>query len=271
MKFRQLALAVTASVALTAAGIGVGYFVTYQARQVVGGVPTTTPTAGDAEGPSSSGPTRDGTSAPVLGGAQGLSPTPSAPTARPSATRTSPSRPSATPSRRPDGPADTTPAETPPDRQAARSQVSKVLALTNSERARTGCTPLRINTRLAAAAQSHTRWQVDHGMSHTGEGGSAPWDRASAAGYRWLRVGENVAAGYGTASAVMAGWMNSPGHRANILNCTFREIGIGLADGGGGPYWTQLFASPATAGPANGGNVFAAPRTISEIGGRPRS
>jgi uncharacterized protein YkwD len=78
-------------------------------------------------------------------------------------------------------------------------------------------------------------------MSHTGSDGSSPWQRAKRAGYDDA-MGENVAYGYRSPTAVMNGWMNSAGHRANILNCSARALGVGLAySRGGDPYWTQLF------------------------------
>ncbi len=88
--------------------------------------------------------------------------------------------------------------------------------------------------------------QAEHNtMSHDGSNGSSPWDRSKAAGYN-NAIGENVAMGYRDAAAVMDGWMNSPGHRANILNCDAKAIGVGLAKASdGSPYWTQLFGSVA--------------------------
>src|SRR5919109_1185606 len=70
-------------------------------------------------------------------------------------------------------------------------------------------------------------------------------DRDAVAGYTgWSAIGENIAAGYPTPEAVVAGWMSSPGHRANILSPNFTEIGIGLAQGGKyGSYWTQDFGT----------------------------
>jgi uncharacterized protein YkwD len=79
-------------------------------------------------------------------------------------------------------------------------------------------------------------------MSHTGSDGSSPGDRITAAGYSWSAYGENVAYGYGTPESVMAAWMASPGHRQNILDCGFKEIGVGLAQPGS--YWTQDFGTP---------------------------
>jgi uncharacterized protein YkwD len=79
-------------------------------------------------------------------------------------------------------------------------------------------------------------------FDHTNPDGDGPGERVTAAGYRWATYGENIAKGQRTPAQVMESWMNSPGHRANILNCSFEEIGIGLHDGGG-PYWTQVFGA----------------------------
>ena len=100
--------------------------------------------------------------------------------------------------------------------------------------------------RLANAARLHSQDQAAHNnMSHTGSDGSSPWQRAERAGYDDA-IGENVAMGYRTPEAVMDGWMNSAGHRANILNCKAKAIGIGVAAASNGTlYWTQLFGSVA--------------------------
>jgi len=78
--------------------------------------------------------------------------------------------------------------------------------------------------------------------SHTSPEGTQPWDRAAAAGARHRSIGENIACGQRSPAEVVDGWMNSPGHRANILKPDFTHIGIGFAGGGpAGTYWTQLF------------------------------
>jgi uncharacterized protein YkwD len=80
--------------------------------------------------------------------------------------------------------------------------------------------------------------------SHTSPDGSQPWDRAAAAGSRRRTIGENIACGQRSPAEVVEGWMNSPGHRANILKPDFTHIGIGFAGGGQmGTYWTQLFGA----------------------------
>ena len=82
-------------------------------------------------------------------------------------------------------------------------------------------------------------------MSHTGSDGSNPGDRIARAGYRFSAWAENVAMGYPDAASVMDGWMNSPGHRANILSGNVTEIGVGLAYAAdGAPYWTMVLARP---------------------------
>ncbi|MFE9256553.1 CAP domain-containing protein [Streptomyces sp. NPDC006879] len=120
--------------------------------------------------------------------------------------------------------------------------VAQVLALVNKERANAGCSALTINAKLMSAAQNHSEDMAAHSnMSHTGSDGSDPGQRITRAGYDWRTYGENVAYGYSTAAKVMDGWMNSPGHRRNILNCSFKEIGIGLAQPN--YYWTQAFGA----------------------------
>ncbi|MEV4623638.1 CAP domain-containing protein [Asanoa sp. NPDC049573] len=129
---------------------------------------------------------------------------------------------------------------------AGGTEQAKVVAETNRQRAMNGCGPVTVNAKLTKAAQSHSVDQAQHNtMSHDGSDGSTPWDRSKAAGYD-NAIGENVAMGYRDAAAVMDGWMNSPGHRANILNCSAKAIGVGLAKASdGSPYWTQMFGSVA--------------------------
>lgn len=118
----------------------------------------------------------------------------------------------------------------------------RVLALVNAEREKAGCAALTEDAKLTKAAQDHSQDMADHtNMSHTGSDGSSMSDRLARVGYSFGSAGENVAAGYTTPESVMDGWMASAGHKANILNCGFKEIGIGLAQPGN--YWTQDFGS----------------------------
>ncbi|MEW1587456.1 CAP domain-containing protein [Micromonospora vinacea] len=124
------------------------------------------------------------------------------------------------------------------------AQAREVVDLVNAERAKAGCKALSIDTKLMTAAQRHSQDQADHkNMSHTGSDGSNAGTRLDRVGYTWRTYGENVAWNQQTPAAVMDAWMNSSGHRANILNCAFTEIGVGIANSNG-PYWTQVFAAP---------------------------
>ncbi|WKX16704.1 MULTISPECIES: CAP domain-containing protein [unclassified Streptomyces] len=121
---------------------------------------------------------------------------------------------------------------------------AQVLALVNEERAAAGCSPVTANDRLTRAADDYSDVMASSGvMSHTGPDGSTMASRVEAAGYQWSTLGENIARGQADAASVMDSWMNSPGHRANILNCSFKELGVGVHFGDGGPWWTQDFGT----------------------------
>ncbi len=138
-------------------------------------------------------------------------------------------------------------ANTPVNRLKQSHAESAVLCLTNSERARYGLKALRRNAALAGAAKAHTsaavarKWWVSGADPHRNpQTGSTPTDRIAAAGYcpnpRSWATGENAYWGWssGTKAAgptpaqAVAWWMNSPGHRANILSTTFTELGVGV-------------------------------------------
>jgi uncharacterized protein YkwD len=120
-----------------------------------------------------------------------------------------------------------------------------VLTLVNQERAKAGCAPLSVDARLATAARAHSADMANRNyFAHDTPEGVNVGTRVTNAGYRWSAVGENIAKGQPDAAAVMQAWMNSPGHRANILNCRFTNIGIGLAYQGRTPLWTQDFGTP---------------------------
>ncbi|MGP4090322.1 CAP domain-containing protein [Streptomyces sp. KR55] len=122
---------------------------------------------------------------------------------------------------------------------------AEVVELTNRERTRAGLPPLAVDPVLTTAAQAHSTDMVARDFySHTAPDGSQPWDRAAAAGSTRRSIGENIACGQRSPAEVVTGWMNSPGHRANILKPGFTHIGIGFAGGGrAGTYWTQLFGA----------------------------
>ncbi|MFE4415505.1 CAP domain-containing protein [Streptomyces sp. NPDC056821] len=128
------------------------------------------------------------------------------------------------------------------DTGTSSGPTARVVELVNAERSKAGCSALTVNAKLTKAAQAHSEDMAAHrNMSHTGSDGSNPGDRITRAGYSWQSYGENVAYGYATPEQVMAGWMSSAGHKANILNCSFKEIGVGLAQPGN--YWTQEFGA----------------------------
>jgi len=124
--------------------------------------------------------------------------------------------------------------------------LGEVVDRTNAERTRRGLRPLTVDTRLAAAAQAHSADMVQRGFfAHESPDGRQVWDRAVAAGYAYRKVAENIAAGQRSAEEVVRGWMESPGHRANILDGDLAQIGVGRVEGGSyGVYWTQVFGTP---------------------------
>lgn len=130
----------------------------------------------------------------------------------------------------------------------APSYLTELLELTNAERQRAGLAPLTLSTTLSSAAQRHAEDLVRSGIfSHTGSDGSQPSDRALDAGYPFRYVGENIAAGGSTASMTIQQWMNSIGHRDNILKPEYTEVGFGYIADENTPYryyWVQVFGSP---------------------------
>ncbi|MFD6192741.1 CAP domain-containing protein [Streptomyces sp. NPDC060275] len=168
---------------------------------------------------------------------------PAAPAGTPSRTEEQKTPPSAKPRPTPSHPAAKDPAK--PSAPAAVSQEAvaqaQVLKLVNDERAKVGCSPVAANSALRELAEDFSQAMATQGFfDHTDPSGATPWDRASAAGISGLG-GENIARGQAGAQAVMDAWMNSPDHRANILNCDFQTLGVGVHFGSGGPWWTQDF------------------------------
>jgi uncharacterized protein YkwD len=118
-----------------------------------------------------------------------------------------------------------------------------VLALVNEARVDAGCGALTADPGLAAVARAHSADMRDRDyFSHTSPEGLSPFDRAEQAGIDYSRA-ENIAFGQADATAVMEAWLKSPGHRANILDCELTKLGVGVAEGPGGPWWTQLFGA----------------------------
>jgi uncharacterized protein YkwD len=139
---------------------------------------------------------------------------------------------------------------------AAAGPAESVLTAINAVRAKSGCGPLRINPKLVAAAKSHARAMAEENFfAHAGKDGSRFSARIAQQGYSYRSASENIAAGHETAGEVVTGWLQSAGHRRNILDCGMSETGIAVVHqpddrplrGNSYPlryYWVQVFADP---------------------------
>ncbi|WP_344970557.1 CAP domain-containing protein [Streptosporangium fragile] len=118
---------------------------------------------------------------------------------------------------------------------------SEVVRLVNIERRRARCAPLRVDRRLTRSARAHSSEMADTGkFSHTSPDGKSPWERMEAAGYG-NGGAENIGRGYTSAEQAVRSWMETTGHRRNILNCELKATGVGVVQGPEGPWWTQDF------------------------------
>jgi uncharacterized protein YkwD len=140
--------------------------------------------------------------------------------------------------------------------QAALSE--ELLALVNEARATPrscgvqafgAAPPVTWNASLAQAALGHSQdMAAKRYFNHKEPGGSAPADRATRAGYRWKQIGENIASGQRSVAEAVAGWLDSPGHCANIMNPAYTEMGAAYAVNPASEnrtlYWTQMFGRP---------------------------
>ena len=137
------------------------------------------------------------------------------------------------------------------------AEAARVLELVNAARAqerkcgRQSFAPapaLKPSAVLASAAAAHARDMAEHAeLTHAGSDGSKPAERITRAGYDWRASGENVASGQRNADAVVAAWLQSPGHCANIMEPNFTEMGVAFVQvPGANPniYWSQSFATP---------------------------
>ncbi len=115
-----------------------------------------------------------------------------------------------------------------------------LLGLHNAARTQHGKPALSIDARLTAAAQKHADWMARTGQfSHTGEGGSQLSERIDREGYAYAAISENNARGQETPERVFEGWLNSRGHRDNLLG-NYRDVGFGRA----GAYWVACYGRP---------------------------
>ena len=123
---------------------------------------------------------------------------------------------------------------------------AELLTLTNAKRQNAGLPALRLSSQLGQVAQNHAEdMAINNYFSHIGLNGSQLSERVEAIGYDFSYVGENISAGRTTPLDTIQGWMNSQGHRENILNPNYTEIGFGYAYSPSseyGHYWVQVFA-----------------------------
>ena len=127
-------------------------------------------------------------------------------------------------------------------------RVGSLLELANAQRARVGVPPLRADAKLMKAAQAQAEQAASAGrLQHVLPEAryARPQDRLDAFGYNWRAFAENIAYGHANAAAAIDGWMNSPGHRKNLLSPAYTELGTGFAtDADGRPYDVQVFGRP---------------------------
>lgn len=176
-------------------------------------------------------------------------PAPTAPAAPAKPVSTAPAKPApATPAPTAPAPAKPAPAApaTPSAPAALGNYEQQVVDLVNKERAAAGLSALKVNTKLAGVAEKKAEDLRDRNyFDHQSPTYGSPFDMMKQFGITYTSAGENIAKGQKTPAEVMNGWMNSPGHRANILNSSYTEIGVGyVTDSNGTTYWVQHFIRP---------------------------
>lgn len=139
------------------------------------------------------------------------------------------------------------PVEKPVENQAPKgvsSQEEEVLRLVNIERQKAGLSPFTLSAKLSNVARDKSKDMAHNNyFSHQSPTHGSPFDMMKAYGISYRTAGENIAKGYNSAASVVNGWMNSPGHRANILNSSFNTLGVGYYNYNGTAYWTQMFTN----------------------------
>ncbi|MGW2628970.1 CAP domain-containing protein [Streptomyces chattanoogensis] len=120
----------------------------------------------------------------------------------------------------------------------------KIVDLVNAQRAQHGCGPLTVDRRLQKAAQAHSDDMAARNYyEHNTPEGVDPGTRMTNAGFQWSSWAENIFKSPKDPATAMKGWMESPGHRDNILNCSYKSTGVGVNLSANGPWWTQDFAT----------------------------
>lgn len=130
-----------------------------------------------------------------------------------------------------------------PDIRSAQTQENEVARLVNIERSKAGLSPLKLNWELSRVARVKSQDMSDKNyFSHNSPTFGSTFSLIGKYGIVYSAAGENIAYGYSTPASVMSGWMNSPGHRANILGRQYNQIGVGMVKNSKGQiYWTQVF------------------------------
>jgi uncharacterized protein YkwD len=146
------------------------------------------------------------------------------------------------PTTKPTPTAQPTPTTKPSNNTGISGYASEVLRLVNQERAKAGLSAFTTNSTLTAAANKRAQETVQS-FSHTRPNGTSFSTVLQEYGVSYRAAGENIAYGQRSPQEVVTGWMNSPGHRANILNSSFNKIGIGVYQSSGTIYWSQLFTN----------------------------
>ena len=205
-------------------------------------IPTSVPTPTDTP---TSAPTHAPTVTPTAAPTVTPTSTPTAaPTLTPTATPTA--APTLTPTVTPTAAPTLTPTAAPTQAPSGLSAMEQeVFALVNSERAKNGLSALSWADDIAAVARAHSSDMINRGFfSHTNPDGESPFDRLKNNGISYRTAAENIAYGQKTPADVMNAWMNSSGHRANILNKNVTELGVGAVKNNNGTiYWTQVFVA----------------------------
>ncbi|MCZ1012481.1 CAP domain-containing protein [Streptomyces lydicus] len=126
----------------------------------------------------------------------------------------------------------------------AAAFAQKIVELVNAQRAQHGCGPLTVDSHLQAAAQAHSDDMAARNYyEHNTPEGVDPGTRMTKAGFAWSSWAENIFKSPKDPATAMKGWMESPGHRDNILNCSYKSTGVGVNLSANGPWWTQDFAT----------------------------
>jgi uncharacterized YkwD family protein len=134
-----------------------------------------------------------------------------------------------------------------PNIDDVKSVENEVIKLVNAERSKKGLPALKANWELSRVARMKSQDMINKNyFAHQSPTYGSPFDMMETFGIRFSSAGENIAKGQQSASQVMNAWMNSPGHRSNILSSSYSEIGVGLATSKNGTkYWTQMFIRPS--------------------------